>query len=385
MDLKEIKPNNTTQNNPIVNRGPPMGFFNNNPNIPQTIKPEPKTKNEEEKPIFNSIIVPSSSTQPPLQSIPPSSDVTFIIPRPASLFNQARPQVEQKKPIIQQKESNIKGKSPTIPSKIIKPKEEDVEEQNEDTLEEQDQEYFSPEEYGNQVAVKPKNNTEKNKSKMPKHDNKVQKEKINVSKAKISNKETIEPQEKEELIENNSGSTPALYTVDPVMGEMTAALNLLKQDLGSIIDKKTIKKKNLKEETIQNRENNIPTSINEILDKISTIDPNIEASALVANDGTIVASAISRRINDALISTIVNSLGLISIDVIHSLDGGDLEFLTLSGTKGTLFLSPIMKNIFLILYTNPDVKMGIVSLTKTMVKKQIELFFAKKNLQKTPV
>lgn len=384
MDLKEIKPNNALQNNSNLNNGSPLDFFHSSPNkldiysrdkeVKDTVKSDKITTAN------NSIVVPSSSTQPPLQSIPPSSSINFIIPRPASLYTQSRPQPELKESPIQQKDKSIKEMPPS--NKQIK-KDDVINEELDDSLD-QEQQYFSPDEYEDQVAVKPSKKMDKNKGKNTKTDNSKQKIKTPISSIE-ARKESPNEQKEPEPIKTNVTSTTALYTVDPVMGEMTAALNLLQQDLGPIIDKKTTKKKNLLEESIQNRENNIPNSINEILDKISAIDPNIEASALVANDGTIVASAISRRINDNLISTIVTSLGLISIDVIHSLEGGELESLALSGTKGTLFISPIMKNIFLILYTNPDVKMGIISITKTMVKKQIELFFAKKNLQKTPV
>jgi len=129
----------------------------------------------------------------------------------------------------------------------------------------------------------------------------------------------------------------------------------------------------------------IPNSLNDILINLTQLDANIEASALVNLNGEIIAAAISERIDEFLISTITNTLGTISQDVIASLESGDLKFISIFATKGILFLSPIMKNVFLVLYTSSDAKMGLINLARMVVKKKIELFYAKQNLQKSPV
>ncbi len=129
----------------------------------------------------------------------------------------------------------------------------------------------------------------------------------------------------------------------------------------------------------------IPNSLNDILINLTQLDANIEASALVNLNGEIIASAISERFDEFLISTITNTLGTISQDVIASLESGDLKFISIFATKGILFLSPIMKNVFLVLYTSSDAKIGLINLARMVVKKKIELFYAKLNLQKSPV
>ena len=132
-------------------------------------------------------------------------------------------------------------------------------------------------------------------------------------------------------------------------------------------------------------DHSIPNSLDDILTNLSQLDLNIEASALVNLDGKIVASAISERFDKFLISTITNTLGTISQDVISSLESGDLKFISIFATKGILFLAPIMKNVFLVLYTSSDAKIGLISLARMIVKKKIELFYAKHNLRKSPV
>lgn len=135
----------------------------------------------------------------------------------------------------------------------------------------------------------------------------------------------------------------------------------------------------------ENYNESIPNSLDDILINLSQLDMNIEASALVKTNGEIIASAISERIDEFLISTITNTLGTISQDVIASLESGDLKFISIFATKGILFLSPIMKNLFLVLYTTSEAKIGLINLAKMVVKKKIEMYFAKQNLQKSPV
>ncbi len=139
------------------------------------------------------------------------------------------------------------------------------------------------------------------------------------------------------------------------------------------------------EPQVTTQSDSIPNSLEDILINLSQLDLNIEASALVNMDGNIIASAVSERIDEFLISTITNTLGTISQDVIASLESGDLKFISIFATKGILFLSPIMKNVFLVLYTTSDAKIGLINLARMVVKKKIELFYAKQNLRKSPI
>ena len=164
-----------------------------------------------------------------------------------------------------------------------------------------------------------------------------------------------------------------------IENEMTNVMSVLQGSPGKSTPKKKLEPEYTKTET------EIPHSLTDILENLSQLDLNIEASALVNIDGKIIASAISERIDKFLISTITNTLGNISQDVIASLESGDLKFISIYATKGILFLSPIMKNIFLVLYTGSDAKIGLINLAKMVVKKKIELFYAKRNLQKSPV
>ena len=121
-----------------------------------------------------------------------------------------------------------------------------------------------------------------------------------------------------------------------------------------------------------------PTSMNEILKELITLDSRIEASAIIKTDGTMLASAISSRISESLFGTIGINLSMISSDIIHGLSAGTLKSISVKGTEGILdmaFLDPensSLKNMILILFSHPQVKSGIISIAVNLIKKKVK-------------
>ena len=120
-----------------------------------------------------------------------------------------------------------------------------------------------------------------------------------------------------------------------------------------------------------------PSSMNEILTNLLTLDNHIEASAIIQKDGTILASAISSRISDSLFATIAQNLLMIGNDIIEGLNAGKLTDISIKGSEGVLDLVPIdtkgkIKNeMILIVFSHPKVKGGIIHLAANMVKNQV--------------
>ncbi|MFX0155365.1 MAG: roadblock/LC7 domain-containing protein [Candidatus Hodarchaeota archaeon] len=125
-----------------------------------------------------------------------------------------------------------------------------------------------------------------------------------------------------------------------------------------------------------------PSSMNDILKRLLTLDLNIEASAIIKTDGTILASAISSRISDSLFATIGMNLSMIGSDIIEGLGAGTLKSISLKASDGVLDLAPIdkenprVKDMFLILFSHPKVKSGIISFAVNIVKKQLKEYLA---------
>ena len=127
----------------------------------------------------------------------------------------------------------------------------------------------------------------------------------------------------------------------------------------------------------QKEEIGSPITMNRILQELMRVDLNIEASAIIKSDGTILASAISSRISDSLFATIAQNLTMIGTDIVNGLNAGKLQNISLRASRGVLDLAPISDNndMLLIIFSNPKVKNGIISLAAGIAKKKIKEYF----------
>ncbi len=171
-----------------------------------------------------------------------------------------------------------------------------------------------------------------------------------------------------------------------VSEESVLKQNQLEKDmtevLGFLSKKISVKKleipKGKTKQKVESKEEIPPSSMNEILKRLLTLDLNIEASAIIKTDGTILASAISSRISDSLFATIGMNLSMMGTDIIEGLSAGTLKSISLKATEGVLDLAPIdkenpsVKDMFLILFSHPKVKSGIISFAISIVKKQLK-------------
>lgn len=157
--------------------------------------------------------------------------------------------------------------------------------------------------------------------------------------------------------------------------QLEADMSKVLKFLSNKITVKPLPSKPLDDNIIKEKEEVLPPlSMNAILEDLSKIDLNIEASAIIKPDGTILASAISSRISDSLFGAIGQNLTMIGIDIINGLSAGSLRNISLRGSEGVLDLAPISEanDIILIIFSNPKVKSGIISLAASFVKKQVK-------------
>lgn len=161
--------------------------------------------------------------------------------------------------------------------------------------------------------------------------------------------------------------------------DMSEVLGILSQKL-SIPEKKTVKPSNNKVNGAKVEDKIPPSSMNDILKELLTIDRHIEASAIIKMDGTILASAISSRISDSLFATIGQNLSMIGNDIIEGLSAGVLRSISVRGSEGILDLAPIdresalVKEMMLIIFSHPRVKRGIINIASNLIKIQIKKY-----------
>ncbi len=157
--------------------------------------------------------------------------------------------------------------------------------------------------------------------------------------------------------------------------DMTEVLGFLSKKI-SVKQLETVKPEPIKEE--KPKKKIPPSSMNEILKQLLNLDLNIEASAIIKTDGTILASAISSRISESLFTTIGMNLSMIGTDIIEGLDAGVLKSISVRGSEGVVDLAPIdrenpsVKDMLLILFSHPKVKSGIIAFAVNIVKKQLK-------------
>ncbi len=180
-----------------------------------------------------------------------------------------------------------------------------------------------------------------------------------------SGSETVVSPEKQERLESD------MKDVLSFLSEKIPSVSKSSQksDSPDVIKQKKKAEQNLK-----------PDTINDTLRQLLKIDRQIEASAIIKSDGKMLASAISDRISDPLFATIGQNLCMISADILNGLNAGLLHSISLRGTEGVLDLAPIsqddpiLKDLILIIFSNPSVKSGIIQIAIRKIAKQLKEF-----------
>lgn len=117
-----------------------------------------------------------------------------------------------------------------------------------------------------------------------------------------------------------------------------------------------------------------PQTLNDILLDLSRVDPNIEVSSLVRGDGAILAAVASRQLDDTLMTTIAGTLSIISVDIIQAMDAGKLQFTAIHGTGGILYLAPLFQDIYLVIFTSPQSKSGVINVATHRVRAKLKKY-----------
>ncbi|TXT53480.1 MAG: hypothetical protein BAJALOKI2v1_950011 [Promethearchaeota archaeon] len=145
-------------------------------------------------------------------------------------------------------------------------------------------------------------------------------------------------------------------------------------------EKQISQKKNTNKKEGEGESEIAPSSMNEILKQLLRIDLMIEASAIIKEDGTILASALSERISDSLFATIGQNLSMIGRDIIEGLNAGALRSISVRGTTGVIDLAPIdksepsIKDMLIVIFSNPKVKNGVINIAVNVVRRQIKKY-----------
>jgi hypothetical protein len=111
----------------------------------------------------------------------------------------------------------------------------------------------------------------------------------------------------------------------------------------------------------------VSREITKILKDLQRSTPDIEASALVSTDGTIIASELPPEIEEANLRAATTAMVFLGEKSTKNLAGGDLKQLYVTGDNGHILLRPVGKKAILIgkVRENAQMRSVFVNLRKT--------------------
>ncbi len=121
----------------------------------------------------------------------------------------------------------------------------------------------------------------------------------------------------------------------------------------------------------------VKTHLIQFLGGLNKLDKNLEASAVVRRDGSLLASAHSSRVKPEMMATITSALFGIAQDSIRAISGGKMRIITINAEQVILMLRPINEETILLLVTGPNSNIGLITMKSELVAQNIAAFLAK--------
>lgn len=102
--------------------------------------------------------------------------------------------------------------------------------------------------------------------------------------------------------------------------------------------------------------------LKQILEKLNNVSSDIEGSAIVSNDGLVLASVLPSTVDEDLVSAMCAALQGLAMRAAGELNRGDIEQLYLKGTNGFMFMTQAGAEASLAVMANGRAKLGILFL-----------------------
>ncbi len=102
--------------------------------------------------------------------------------------------------------------------------------------------------------------------------------------------------------------------------------------------------------------------LNAVLRSLQCGSPEIEASALVSEDGLMIASALPQHIDEVRVAGMSATLISLGTRAVGELDMGGMEQVLIRGEKGYAVMIKATKGTDLVVLTTSDAKLGMVFL-----------------------
>lgn len=112
-------------------------------------------------------------------------------------------------------------------------------------------------------------------------------------------------------------------------------------------------------------------TITKLIKTLSTTTPDVEAAAVIDNDGLVIASALPADVDDDSVAAMSAALLGIGERITAELKRGSFDLVMVRGTDGFLILARCGPDAVLALLTSKGAKLGLIFLDAARAAKEI--------------
>jgi hypothetical protein len=112
--------------------------------------------------------------------------------------------------------------------------------------------------------------------------------------------------------------------------------------------------------------------LNKILRTLQSGTPDIEASALISEDGLMIASALPQHVEELRVAGMSSTLLSLGTRAATELERGDLRQVLIRGERGYAIMVTAAQGTMLLVLTTKDAKLGLVFLDMSRAVEQIK-------------
>ncbi|MBY8981884.1 MAG: roadblock/LC7 domain-containing protein [Candidatus Lokiarchaeota archaeon] len=102
------------------------------------------------------------------------------------------------------------------------------------------------------------------------------------------------------------------------------------------------------------------SELTDLLRNLEAINSDIQGSAIVSVQGLPICSALSRDVNDGIVSAMSAAILSVSERAVQELARGNLQRILIEGVDGIIILSRAGENAILCTLAKPDASLGMV-------------------------
>ena len=102
--------------------------------------------------------------------------------------------------------------------------------------------------------------------------------------------------------------------------------------------------------------------LNQILRALQSGTPDIEASALISDDGLMIASALPQHVEEVRVAGMSSTLISLGTRASHELERGELNQVLIRGENGYGVMVKASQGTMLLVLTTKDAKLGLIFL-----------------------